>query len=339
MSLWGNSDNVTSVGTVTLDYSTGTVTSAVGAANSTRFGDVGAAKTGDVIRFGLRGGGTGVYFGDAVITGITSHRVCTIGSTAGLSGAAIAATSFYVSELPKYTVLDHAWSNKHDTVPTYKTIDTSAALTSTGVGVTNIAIKYKDMEPRLAVGGPGHDSLLINGTNVLVAGLGTGTATATATSGVGSDRIYVTTASLPNISANSAEVQVAVGGVSSKVTITDIQATYVAIGSTISAQVAAGSRVLFHSPHLVSFASTLPTAITSGDVLSFQRLSGGYDRQIYGISTSMGTGQYAATDQGWVGVTTYTDCDGNFRVKSETFVAMSGISTGANSILYPTNKA
>ena len=34
----------------------------------------------------------------------------TIGSTAGLSGAAIASTTFTVSQLPKYTVLDSKYS-------------------------------------------------------------------------------------------------------------------------------------------------------------------------------------------------------------------------------------
>ena len=176
MSLWGNSDNVTSRGTVTLDYATGTVTGNAGG-SGTQFGTAGSAQVGNVIRFGLKGG-AGVYFGDAVITGITSARTLTIGSTAGLSGAAIASTSFYVSQLPKYTVLDSQLGQKAD------------------------------------------------------------------------------------------------------------------IGS---------------------------------------------DRTTYGISTSMGSGSFAASEQGWVGVTTYVDCDGNFRVKSETLVALSGISTGANSLLYPTN--
>ena len=111
MSLWGNSDNVTSRGTVSLDYSTGQVTGNAGG-TGTQFGTVGAAKTGDVIRFGLVGG---TYFGDAVITGITSERVLTIGSTAGLSGAAIASTDFFVSELPKYTVLDSTYSETSTT--------------------------------------------------------------------------------------------------------------------------------------------------------------------------------------------------------------------------------
>tara|TARA_B100001564_G_scaffold26580_1_gene19706 strand:+ start:286 stop:834 length:549 start_codon:yes stop_codon:yes gene_type:complete len=39
-------------------------------------------------------------------------------------------------------------------------------------------------------------------------------------------------------------------------------------------------------------------------------------------------------DVGWVGVTTYYDADGSLRVKKETLVAMSGISTG-NEPAYP----
>lgn len=102
MALWGNSDNVTSTGTVSLTYATGEVVGA-GTSFSTDL------KVGQVLRFGIRGGG-GTYFGDAVIAGITSETVLTIGSTAGLSGAAIASTDFTVSELPKYTVLDSKYS-------------------------------------------------------------------------------------------------------------------------------------------------------------------------------------------------------------------------------------
>ena len=172
MALWGNNDNKGSGGTVTLDYSTLVVTG-----SGTSFGNVGAAVTGDVIRFGIRGGG-GTYFGDAVIVGIASTTQLSIASTAGLSGAAIAATSFYISELPKYTVLDSTFSEA-------------------SYGVT--------------------------------------------------------------------------------------------------------------------------------------------DKQVYGISTDGVPAAYQGfTHQGWVGVTTYTDCDGNARVKTEVLVAMSGITTGSDGILYPT---
>ena len=176
MSLWGRNDNVSSVGTVTLNYSTGVV---VG--SGTSFGTVGSAKTGDVIRFGTRGGGA-TYFGDAVIVGIASTTQCTIGSTAGLSGAAISGVQFYVSELPKYTVKDSTYS----------------------------------------------------------------------------------------------------------------EASY-----------------------------------------------GVNDKQVYGISTTSDyvPAEYRGfTHQGWVGVTTYMDTHGNLRVKSEVLVAMSGITTGSNGILYPTQK-
>jgi ribulose-5-phosphate 4-epimerase/fuculose-1-phosphate aldolase len=56
MSLWGRNDNKGSGGTVSLNYATGVVTG-----SGTTFGNVGAAATGDVIRFGFRGSG-GTYF-------------------------------------------------------------------------------------------------------------------------------------------------------------------------------------------------------------------------------------------------------------------------------------
>ena len=93
---------VGSGGTVALNYGTGVVTG-----TATTFGNIGAAKTGDVIRFGDR---DGTYMGDAIIVGIASTTQLTIGSTMGLSGVAIAGTSFTISELPKYSVKDVKFS-------------------------------------------------------------------------------------------------------------------------------------------------------------------------------------------------------------------------------------
>jgi hypothetical protein len=105
MALWGRNDNVGAEGTVSLSGLTVTGT-------GTTFGNVGAAQTGAVIRFGVRDGAlSGVFFGDAVVVGIASTTQLTIGSTAGLADAAIANTSFYVSELPLYTVGDHSFSD------------------------------------------------------------------------------------------------------------------------------------------------------------------------------------------------------------------------------------
>ena len=102
MALWGNNDAVGAGGTVSLNYSTGVVTG-----SGTTFGQTGAAQEGDIIRFGSR---LGTYYGDAVIVSIASTTQLTIGSTAGLSGVSIAGTTFTVSQLPKYTVLDSKYS-------------------------------------------------------------------------------------------------------------------------------------------------------------------------------------------------------------------------------------
>ena len=96
--------------------SLGTVTG-----TATTFGQTGAAQAGDIIRFGDRSGN--VYFGDAVIVSIASTISLTIGSTMGLSGASIAGTTFTVgSQLPKSTILDSKYSEKHLTelkIPSY----------------------------------------------------------------------------------------------------------------------------------------------------------------------------------------------------------------------------
>ena len=104
MALWGNNDNVGSAGTVSLNYATATVTG-----TGTSFGIAGGCSEGDVIRFGTRGGGS-TYYGDAVIVSIASSESLTIGSTMGLSGAAIAGAQFTVSQLPKSSVLDVKYS-------------------------------------------------------------------------------------------------------------------------------------------------------------------------------------------------------------------------------------
>ena len=104
MALWGNNDNVGSAGTVSLNYSTGAVTG-----SGTSFGIDGGCAEGDVIRFGQRGSGN-TYYGDAVIVSIANSESLTIGSTMGLSGAAIAGAQFTVSQLPKSSILDRKFS-------------------------------------------------------------------------------------------------------------------------------------------------------------------------------------------------------------------------------------
>jgi len=110
MALWGNNDNVLAGGTVALNYATGVVTG-----TGTSFGTATYIQEGDVIRFGHRGiagpnAPAGTYFGDAVVKTIASTTSLTIASTTGLSGAAIAGTTFYATQLPKYTVDNNTYS-------------------------------------------------------------------------------------------------------------------------------------------------------------------------------------------------------------------------------------
>ena len=63
------------------------------------------------------------------------------------------------------------------------------------------------------------------------------------------------------------------------------------------------------------------------------------ETQTVGVSTGGAQSSNATafeTGAGWVGITTYTDHEGNLRVKKEIFVAMSGIQTG-NAPIYDNN--
>lgn len=353
MALWGTNDNIPSVGTVTLNWTpnadgTHTVT---GSATPTTFGAVGSAKTGDIIRFGLRDGvETSKYFGDAVIVGITSARTLTIGSTAGLVNAAIADTSYYISELPKYTVLDSYYSNTHDTVATFKNIkqaEGAVASVTAGVGKTVVGVSI-DGSDISVLGLKKGDALVNNSTTILIGAVKSAVSTANANTTVGLASVY---AAPPAgiVVGDTVDVDVAGQGVVG-VAITEINATYVAIGETVNTQINAGSDVTFRG-NVISLEGTVAATITQNDSLIFQRKSGGYDRNVYGISTTtqLGTGsdggingtEYITPGAGWVGVTTFIDMHGNLRVKSEILVAAggdSGITTGSNSIAYPTNR-
>jgi hypothetical protein len=245
MALWGNNDAKGSGGTVSLDYSTLVVTG-----SGTTFGQVGAAATGDVIRFGSRTDST--YVGDAVIVSIAGTDQLSIASTAGLSGAVISGLAFNISELPKYTVLDSNYSQyniQNNSAETTVVVQTSAGATA-NVGVSTVAIA--------------------------------------STTGIIAGDTFVS------------------GSVSKVIT---------SIGTTT-----------------VSFGSTIANAVANGDAVNITRSSGTYGKSVYGVAdggtTAAYTTAYELTHEGWVGVTTYVDSSGSLRVKKETLVAMSGITTG-----------
>jgi len=113
MALWGNNDNVGTAGSVSLNYATKVVTGgALTGQVGTLFGESGKIQEGDTISFGVKTK-PGVFFGDAVVVSIASTTSLTIGSTAGLSGAAIAATTFQVSQQPKFANLDSKYSERN----------------------------------------------------------------------------------------------------------------------------------------------------------------------------------------------------------------------------------
>jgi hypothetical protein len=83
--------------------------------------------------------------------------------------------------------------------------------------------------------------------------------------------------------------------------------------------------------------SQLPKS-SVGDSKFSEASYGTADSLVYGVNTGgeniTSNLEYSVTAEGWVGVTTYLDNEDNLRVKKETLVAMSGITTGG--IAYPT---
>jgi hypothetical protein len=168
MALWGNKDNVGSGSTVTLDYDNKVVSGWAGTATGagTTFGQIGAAKTGDIISFGQHGSGT--YFGEAVIVSIASSLQCTIASTEALSGAAIAGVDYSISEKPVYTLGDSTYNVKKDASPSIDTIATGEAEFAVGVGSIAIPVVLSTIQPPVEAG----DYLVNNSDNFEIINVG-----------------------------------------------------------------------------------------------------------------------------------------------------------------------
>ena len=165
--------------------------------------------------------------------------------------------------------------------------------------------------------------------------------------------------------------------------ISAIGSSTLTVASATGSGISAADVLVINSSYGISLASTMTAAIVTGETLKFKRAQAGIDAMVYGIGQTVGAGQsmapiggytnsdgnfvpggipYTTQGGGWVGVTTYMDCQGNLRVKSEVLVATSsnagvttnagdgyatldydgltvgaGINTGSNGILYPTN--
>jgi len=341
MALWGNNDNVgyKGAGTVSLDYDTKTVTG-----TGTSFGVTGFAQEGDVIRFGFRGTG-GTYFGDAAIVGIASTTQLSIASTDGLSGAAIAATSFWISELPQYTTLNPLYSedstfNKESS--SWQNIFTGVSLDYVGTGASVIGIDgtfnneyYTLVDPRIGAGFQGDKGikLLNNSTQIAIQDIGKAYVSARFTTGIGTDILPVGREDLPGLTTTTADTPVPSsyqnGG--DFYAIVSVAATTIGLGQTVDHAITAGDKLLINNDNITWLSANVGAGIATGDNLVFQNYRGGHDRYVYGVSgaaVDSALNTTYETGAGWVGVTTYMDNHGNLRVKKEILVAMAGITTG-----------
>ena len=176
------------------------------------------------------------------------------------------------------------------------------------------------------------DVVVNDGNNISIVSIGTAVATATQTSAVGFSTLFVSQTTIPGIGAfgNSFPADVRIG--SETIRIVSVGATAIGLGQTIGTAVNAGTQIEFVNNFIIGLGATITAGIATGDSLVFKRLMAGYDRYMYGVSgagvTASAGSAYQVSHAGWVGVTTYIDTHGNLRVKNETFVAMSGITTG-----------
>ena len=359
MALWGNSDAVAYLyngavgGTITVDYDNLIVTG-----TGTTFGTAGFGTEGDVLRIGFRGTG-GTYFGDATIVGVASTTQVTIASTINLSGAAIANTSYWVSELPVWTPSQPRWSEDsdiNDGAPTYTTIWTGTGATSVGVGQSVIMIS-EETEDAAVNGG-----ILINGVRgyngasdmyldavygeIPIVSVGTAHFMTNGFSPAGFSTIYLFSgddAGIPDAGSGPSTTTIyTVWDITdwqgNEVTVTSVGDTYVGLGTTISAGINTNTLLTLEpwNQQIIGLGGTIYTGISTTGIQTYQRPLAGKHGFVYGVSGAGATAAdqtaFQVTSAGWVGVTTYMGCEGEMRVRTETLVAMcpdgTGITTG-----------
>ena len=118
-------------------------------------------------------------------------------------------------------------------------------------------------------------------------------------------------------------------------------------GDAVIASIASSESLTIASTMGLSGAGIAGTEFTVSQLPKSSVLDSKYSEASYGTEDSLVYGvengpgllgantQYNVDAEGWVGVTTYLDNEGNLRVKKETLVAMSGITT-STAFPYPT---
>jgi len=352
MALWGNNDNKLSSGTVSLNYGNKTVTG-----TGTTFGAAGNAEVGDVIRFGAAFGGAAGFWGDAVIASIGSTQSLRLVSTAGLSGSQITDQPYQISESPKYLPTDAGQNqNSGSFVDAFEYKLSTFVPARVAVGSTVLNVNGNLATANIV---PGDRIQLLATTQraqyaTVHSIVGTGTCLITAPGVVQTDMTYHTPNNFPTAPVGFSTIIVterAYGDDPDTDLVSEIKAgDAVEVGSNTGLTISTVNENFFGQRQL-TLSGTLTQEVVAGAVVTISRgmapgggvnfaaveTLSGKESQVVGIAetgaANAQTTSYALTAAGWVGVTTYTDTDGNARVKTETFVAMSGIQTGNTS--YP----
>ena len=393
MALWGLNDNLASPGTVTMSWTAETGTGVAGTygnytftGSGTSFGYVGCGTVGDIIRLGVKGGegGYGDYFGDATIVAVASSTSISIADTGSILNVAISATDYYISQLPKFTTQDGRWSEANTAEPELKThlIDNAYAAMSIPTGLVTGELGSKNVPVYLG-GVPGipegvdiqvNDTVTNDGNDLRITGVGTILVTASEfnTGVAGVTVVGINTGSYVDFAPLGGSIGATLQNGSANLIISAIGSSTLTVPAT-GAGIATSDTLVINTIYGVSVASTLTADIAANENLTFKRVQAGIDATVYGIGQTVGAGisvapasagglPYYSQGGGWVGVTTYMDCQGNLRVKSEILVATSsnsgvttnagdgyakldymgttvgaGINTGSNGLLYPTN--
>jgi len=344
MALWGNKDNIASVGTVSVNYGTRLVTGT----NGCDFENV--AAVGDIIRFGAPFGGVDGYSGEAVIVSIAGTTQLTIESTAGLSGGEITNVDYQLSQSPVFVPTNAAANQSQGRdITGERTKVESTVRSRVAIGATVIPVNFSPADQSVVAGD------LAEWYGHVVAGVGSvyGVINDAATSGIGT--VLLTTGiSTTNLKYhNKVAKAIGIGTVRVHRTKRDHHSLReIKIGDTFKAgtnSIGIGTITHFSKE---AYDLTLNTALTqavtvnqdvniargiapdSHILVMGKEAVAGMEYQTIGIAqtgvaNAAGT-RYQLTSAGWVGITTYQDTNGVDRVKTETLVAMSGIHTGVS---------
>lgn len=340
MALWGDRDNLDCAGTVTLVYDTGIVTGA-----GTSFGATDNPGVGDVIRFGdpIPSSATS-YEGDAVIVSVANTQQCTIGSTAGLSGSAISGIAYTATQLPAYTIKDHSYSDNEEfnrNAETFTHYVFANAGQNVAAGSSIINFNLDGQAGSTLTGLKIGDAFKDGATARTVVSIGTATATSSGAVGVGTNVIGIVNGidAVPILLTSNPAFGAGLRLGTTLLAVVSGNSTSITLSTTTTQTIAANERLTFEDPSsLIGLGSTITTGFSANSNQEFLRLGAGFNKLVFGVSEASAQigedGTYDVAHAGWVGIHTYRDCEGNFRVKSEVLCAMSGIQTG-NAPIYP----